>query len=736
MNAKEFTTVPTSAVDPWPTWADDHAVAEELVAQLTLEEKISLVTAPMGYGPNPPEGAVGSAAHNPGVPRLGIPAWDESDASLGVTNPMNVRGDEDATAFPSGLALGATFDRELGEEQGRALGAEARATGMSVQLAGGMNLVREPRGGRNFEYLGEDALLSGVMAGSAVRGIQSEGVVSTLKHFALNPQETGRVMVSSDLAEPALRESDLLAFQIAVEQGGPRSIMSGYNLVNRLYASENPWLLSTVLKGDWGFRGFVMSDWGGTHSAVHAASAGLDRQSGHQLDTDRFFDTLADAVHSGRLPEARLDDMVTRILTALQSVGALDSRRSNDGVPADALADHATVARKIADRSVVLLKNDGDVLPLTPGAAGTNGTNGTGRIVVLGEGAATGVLSGGGSSTVTPPDADQQEGFGIAQMSLPKVRHRPAPLDALQAVLPDLVYLDSAADVQPGDTAVLIADKWATEGRDNPDLSLDGEQDALISAVAAATGAAGRTVVVLETPGAVTMPWLDEVDAVVAAWYGGSGGAASLADVLTGAVNPSGRLPVTFPAGEDQLPRTTLVDPASTTSNPGEPRRGGFPLVNYDIEGADLGYRWYSREGLEPLFWFGHGLSYTTFSHGNATAEVVEAGTADGGAVPQVTVDVTNTGEVAGRDVVQVYIAPPEGQFRLVGWGDVELAPGETTQVLITADDRRTYASYRVDNPAWVVADGDYRIRVARSAAQADATSELTVHLDGQTVKP
>ncbi|MCP3424456.1 hypothetical protein NBM05_00005, partial [Rothia sp. AR01] len=218
--------------DPWPTREEDLAAAADLVAQMTREEKLSLVSAPMGYGPGAPEEALGSAAHSPGVPRLGIPAWDEGDASLGVTNPGAVRGDAPATAFPSGLALGATFDRELAEAQGRAIGAEARATGLTVQLAGGMNLVREPRGGRNFEYVGEDALLSGVLAGSAVRGIQEEGVVSTVKHFALNPQETGRVMVSSDLAEAELRESDLLAFEIALEHGGPRAGMGGYNPVS------------------------------------------------------------------------------------------------------------------------------------------------------------------------------------------------------------------------------------------------------------------------------------------------------------------------------------------------------------------------------------------------------------------------------------------------------------------------------------------------------------------------
>ncbi|MEV0545095.1 glycoside hydrolase family 3 C-terminal domain-containing protein [Nocardia salmonicida] len=708
-----------AGTDPWPTRADDLAAAATLVAQMTVEEKLALVSAPMGYGDGAPDDALGSAAFCGGVPRLGVPPWDESDASLGVTNPISVRGsDDEATAFPSGLALGATFSRELAAEQGVALGAEAAAKGITVQLAGGMNLVRDPRGGRNFEYLGEDALHSGVLAGATVSGIQSQGVVATVKHFAVNAQETGRVMVSSDLDEPPLRESDLLAFELALEHGGPRAVMTGYNRVNRVYASEHPWLLGTVLKGDWGFAGFVMSDWGGTHSAEHAVNAGLDRQSGYQLDTAHFFGApLVAALAQGRVPGSRLDDMATRIVAALRSVGGLGERRRPRNLERAQLAEHSDVARRVAAASIVLLRNEGGVLPL---AADTP------RVVVVGGRADVGVLAGGGSTTVTPPGAVSEIGITIAQMPIPKVHHRPAPFDDLRARLPEseVVFLDGSPDhvagqVGASDVAVVFAQRWATEGRDLPDLGLGGEQDALIRAVAAR---AGRVVVVLETPGAVAMPWLEEVDAVLVAWYGGSGGAAAIGAVLSGETGPSGRLPVTFPREVDQLPRQTMTDSDSTTSNPGEPRRG-LTVVDYGVEGADVGYRWYAREALSPLFWFGAGLSYTTFVYEDIQVEIDRDG------YPAVTFTVRNTGVRDGVDVPQVYIAATGVTFRLVGWARVELSPGAEQRVRIVADEPRCYARYADDNPGWLVEAGEYRVRLARSADPGDSVVETAVPL-------
>lgn len=717
-------------------WADgehDHAAVAGLVARLTLEEKIALVSAPMAADADRPADAHGSAAHHPGVPRVGIPAWDESDASLGVTNPNEVRGpDDEATAFPSLAALGATFDVALAEEMGRAVGAEARQKGFTVQLAGGVNLVREPRGGRIFEYVGEDVLLSGLLAGAATRGIQAEGVVSTLKHFAINPQETGRVMVSSDIGERPLRESDLLAFEIALEHGGARMIMPGYTMVNKVYAAENAFLLHEVLKGDWRYPGATISDWGATHSTTHAAWAGLDRQSGYGLDTAHYFgEPLRRAVLAGRVDQARLDDMVTRILAALQHVGALDVRRRPG--PVD-LAAHAPVAARVAIESVVLLVNRDDTLPLAPKG---------GRIVVLGDFADAGVLAGGGSSTVTPPDAHRSAGLDVPQMTFPKIHHPPAPLDRIAAAFPgrEVVHLDrgDVGQLTGDDVAVVTVEKWATEGRDAPDLALGDGQDELVSSAAAR---AGRTVVVIESAGPVLLPWLAEVDAVLAACYGGQGGADAIAGALSGAVNPAGRLPVTWPAGEADLPRPELPDPETTTSFPGEPRVGDYLGIDYDIEGADVGYRWHERTGRPPLFWFGHGLSYTTFAWSDVAFDVAEASDHEG-AVPRVTLTVTNTGDRAGIDTPQVYVAPPRATdatagaqptYRLAGFARVRLTPGESATVTLLLDEDRVYSTYDPDDPGWRLAAGAYRIRLARDAGAtpADGAHEATVTLPGR----
>ncbi|MBY6312306.1 beta-glucosidase [Rhodococcoides kroppenstedtii] len=662
----------------------------------------------MTIGDDAPRDALGSAAYCPGVPRLGIPAWDESDASLGVTNPNQVRGEEPATAFPSLSALGATFDRDLAEEMGRALGEESRQKGFSVQLAGGVNLVREPRGGRIFEYIGEDPLLSGVLAGAQTAGIQAEGVVSTLKHFALNPQETGRVMVSSTITEQALRESDLLAFEIALEIGGAMAVMPGYNMVNGKYASENHFLLTEVLKGDWRFPGFVMSDWGATHSTVHAAMAGLDRQSGRDLDTEHFFgDALMQSVQRGDVPVSRLDDMVLRILTALDSVGALSERRRPGPV---SFANHATVSRRVAEASIVLLANDSCALPLDPLG---------GRIAIVGHSAHIGVLAGGGSTTVTPPGSDLAQGLSIPQMDLPRVHHAPAPLTTITAAFPDREVVHVSPEelhlLGDDDVAVVIVEKWSSEGADWPDLSLGDGQDDVITTTAAH---AGTTVVVLETAGPVLMPWIDSVDAVLAAWYGGDHGADAMARVLSGDVCPGGRVTVTWPHAECDLPRPRMTDPSTTTSFPGAPRKGGYFGVDYDIEGADVGYRWYERERLSPQFWFGHGLSYTTFDYRDISVEI------GAGGLPVVSLTIENTGDRAGVETPQVYIAPPAGQgqdtFRLAAFHRVRLHAGEASAVQLVLTEERVYSSYDPDGSRWTRAAGDYLVRIGRRAGHTE----------------
>ncbi|WP_169807805.1 beta-glucosidase family protein [Actinomadura hibisca] len=694
------------------------AQARALVEKMTLEEKVGLMHVPMASFPDRPSEAIGSAAFHPGIGRLGIPAIQESDASLGVANPNGIRPDDTSTALPSSLSMGASFDVESARRCGMVVGAESCAMGFAMQLAGGSNLIREPRGGRNFEYISEDPLHTGLLAGSAIAGLQSQGVVSTIKHFAVNAQETGRVMVSSDISERPLRESDLLAFQLAIEHGRPGAVMTGYNRVNGEYASQNAFLLSQVLKGQWRYPGVVVSDWGGTHSTVKAVLAGLDRQSGEQLDEEVYFgDALLAAVREGTVPLERIDDAVIRLLRALLTSRAFDPAARPGPVDRDA---HAAVVRRAAADGIVLLANDG-VLPLAKG---------TKRIVVVGGHADVGVLSGGGSTQVMPAGSTKTEGSAIAQMELPRVYHPSAPLDALRAALPDAAidFHDgddqeaAVAAARDADVAVVIAEQWSTEGRDQRDLSLPDGQDDLIAAIAAA---APRTVVVLETGGPVLMPWSRDVAAVVAAWYPGSEGGPAIADVLTGAVCPGGRLPVTFPQDTDQLPRPVLHDPAGTASNPGEPRHGYFS-EDYDIEGADIGYRWYERQGHTPLFPFGFGLSYTTFDHRDL--EVSQ----DGQGRVRVEVTVTNTGPVTGTDTPQVYVTLPVAAdarcSRLAGWARVRLDAGESRRVTIELEPR-LLAVYDVLAPGWRTYPGDYRVDLRSDARTTLLSGNIT--LDG-----
>ena len=517
-----------------------------------------MLGAPWG-GRQKPQGSIGSAGYVEGIPRLGVPALQETDAELGVANPGHIRRGDEATAMPSNLALASTWDVAAARRQGEAVGAEARARGFNVLLGGAANLIRDPRGGRIFEYFSEDPLLTGRMAGAAIDGAQSRHVISTIKHFALNDQETDRVVLDARIDRAALRESDLLAFEIGVEQGRPGSVMCAYNQINGVYACENGWLLNDVLKGDWGYPGFVMSDWGAVHSTVRSALAGLDQESGDQLDTQNFFDRLGRAVAKGEVPQARLDDMARRILTSIYALGLADETAAS--APADlAASDEAALA--IEREGAVLLKNEG-LLPLSADAR---------RILVVGAHADRGVPSGGGSSQVVPR--------GGAALSEPVGRNRAmifdpsSPLDAIRRQFPRarVDYDDgrlpgrTAKAAAGADAAIVFADQWLTETADAPDLSLPSGQDRLIETVARANP---RTVVVLETGGPVLMPWIDETAAVLEAWYPGQKGGEAIAEILSGAVNPSGRLPLTFPSSESQLPHRTIQgDPKGAPLGP------------------------------------------------------------------------------------------------------------------------------------------------------------------------
>lgn len=696
--------------------ADDRAVA--IVDVMTLDEQMSLTKSMPGGSlldlgiPLPafipeamrqpkPEGAIGTAGFVPAIERVGFPALHLGDASLGVADIGYLRPGQQSTSLPATLSLAATFDPAMAREAGRLIGAEAFAKGINVMLAGGVNLAREPRNGRNFEYLGEDPLLAGVLVGEQIAGIQDRHVASTIKHYALNPQESGRFVYDARIDEAALRESDLLAFEIGIRRGKPASIMCAYNKVGGTYACENAFLMREVLKGDWQYPGWVMSDWGAVHSLKPSIDAGLDQQSPQDKD---HFAGLPAAVKAGEIAPARVRDMALRIVRAMIRVGALDHR----AVPGGAIdrEAHGASVQAMAEAGMVLLKNDG-ILPLAASAK---------SIAVIGRHADKGVPIGGGSSQVIPWGGVYRDAPGanpLAALLAPSYGLS-SPLRALQAALPGTaISFDDGSDVahaadaaKRADLVVLYAVKPEMEGIDHEDFSLPYGQDALIDAVAAANP---RTVVVLQTGNPVAMPWLGKVGAVLEAWFSGQRGGEAMAAILTGKSAPQGRLPISFPASADQLPRKTVVgyDPAKQRPLGIGVRYDPFP-IDY-VEGSDIGYRWFERTGAKPLFPFGYGLTYTRFDYGDLEFR--------GGEALSVKVRITNTGPREGTEVAQLYVAPPGRTHRLAGWAKVTLKPGESREVTIEADPW-LLLSYDAAGNRWVRPRGEYRFFVGKSAGE------------------
>ena len=682
------------------------ARAREIETRMTDDERFTLVVGVMGAGElwplrdeRIPPGVPMSAGYVPGVPRLGVPALLMSDAGLGVTNPGYRPGDT-ATALPAGLALAAGFDPALARTAGGMIGREARSRGFNVQLAGAMNLARDPRNGRNFEYLSEDPLLTATIAAESVNGIQQQGVISTVKHYSLNCNETNRHWLNAVIDPDAHRESDLLAFEIAIERSQPGAVMAAYNKVNGDYAAANDVLLNEVLKGAWGYRGWVMSDWGAT-PGWECALSGLDQECGAQIDallwqSEAFGEPLRAAHAGGRLPKERLSDMVRRILRSMFAVG-IDRQ---EAAPAPDMFAHNEIALRIARQGIVLLANRG-VLPLAPES--------TARIAVIGGHAQVGVAAGYGSSAVVPPGGYAGVipigGPGL-EAGLRNLYLLPSsPLGELRNQLPH-AHIEFDPGVSPAEAAlaarraeiaIVFAVRAEGEGFDGAELSLPWGQDALIAAVSAANP---NTVVVLETGNPVAMPWRDSVNAIVQAWYPGQAGGRAIAEILAGRVNPSGRLPITFPVDLDQTPR------------PGLPALGapwGTPTTIDYFEGADVGYRWFAKTGQAPMFAFGHGLSYTRFEYHDLVVS--------GGDTVEVSFSVVNVGDRGGADVPQLYLtaAPGEQCLRLLGFERVELEPGATRRVTIEADPR-LLAHYDGSARTWRIKPGRYRVEVGASA--------------------
>ncbi|MDB5455405.1 MAG: Beta-glucosidase [Caulobacter sp.] len=704
-------------------WADPKLSADQradlLVKAMTQDEKLTLVYGYFGSPQTQPkfhppaEARMGSAGYVPGIARLGLPPQWETDAGVGVatqrdsTDPYRER-----TSLPSGIATAATWNPDLAHKGGAMIGSEARDSGFNVMLAGGVNLLREPRNGRNFEYAGEDPLLAGTMVGAQIAGIQSNHIISTVKHYAFNNQETGRMVLSANIADDQARMSDLLAFEFAIEHADPGSVMCAYNRINGVYACENDYLLNQVLKTDWAYKGYVMSDWGGVHSTVDAANHGLDQESaGESFDKQKFFEgPLKAAVAAGQVPQARLDDMARRIVRAMVAHGVVDHPVTIK--PIDFTAN-AKVTQADAEEAIVLLKNDKALLPLAKTAK---------KIAVIGSHADVGVMAGGGSSTVTPVGGNAVSGLGPKGFPGPIVYHPSSPLKAIQARNPgaQVRYADgtdpaaAAKLAADSDLVVVFAHQWAAEALD-ASLTLTDGQDALIAAVAAANP---KTVVVLETGGPVLMPWLDKVGAVLEAWYPGTRGGEAIARVLYGEVDASGRLPATFPASLDQLPYPKL---------PGQDVAKDTRFEVDYAEGAAVGYKWYDLKGHTPLFPFGHGLSYTSFAYGGLTAQ------ARNGTVT-VSFQVKNIGARAGKAVPQVYVGPQiatgaggwEAPRRLAGWKKLALAPGASQTVTLTVDPR-LLATFDSKTKTWIVAPGDYQVSLGASSRDLKAQVPVTV---------
>jgi beta-glucosidase len=688
-----------------------------VVKEMTLDEKISLLhgTGMVGLSPMSPLAVKsdGGAGYVVGIPRLGIPDIQLSDAAYGVRD--SGENGRYSTALPNNLASAASWDLDAAFEYGALIGRELRAQGYNMSLGGGVNLAREPRNGRTFEYLGEDPVLAGKMVGQVMRGEQAQHVIGDIKHYALNDQESGRNAVNVNIDKRSMRESDLLAFEIGLRESDIAAVMCSYNRVNGDFACENKYLLTDVLKKDWNFKGFVLSDWQGAHSTAKASAAGMD----HEEPGEIFYgEAMKKAVESGAVSQAELDDHVRRILRSMFATGVIDDPPQKSVV--DVIGGFE-VAQKIAEQSIVLLKNEasnsgGAQLPLDASKLRT--------IAVIGAHSDVGMLSGGGSAQVDPPGGNAIAPPGEGRTTWQAhVWFPTSPLKVIQARVPGAkVQYDPGTDLSMAaalaktvDVAIVFAHQWESEGMDLDSLSLPDHQDDLIAKVAEANP---HTIVVLENGSPVTMPWAGQVAAIVEAWYPGSRGADAVARVLFGDVNPSAKLPITFPRSDADLPHPTLVKPPrKSISDPWDPEpwraiAKGLPAfqVTYD-EGLKVGYKWYDAERKDVLFPFGYGLSYTTYSY--STLKVIS------GKAVQLSFHLANTGTRAGAEIAEVYAILPasagEPPKRLVGWSKVKLDPGESKEVTIEIDP--WYLSiFNVERDAWQLLPGEYAFLVGGSS--------------------
>ena len=666
---------PAQAQQTRMTHAQAVARAKAIVAKMTLDEKITEL-----HGIHTPT----QFRIVPGIPRLGIPPLQMTNGPAGV-GPGGAGPQKEATALPSPLSLAATWDPSLAFEYGKIAGEETRETGNTLLEGPDVNIARVPQGGRVFESYGEDPYLDAQIAVANIRGTQSTGIMATVKHYIANNQEAERFSVNEDVGERALHEIYMPAFKAAVQEGHSASVMCAYPKVNGAYNCENTPLLDDVLKKEWKFDGFVMSDWGATHSTVPSAMAGLDLE----MPTGKYFgDDLKQAVQSGAVPMSVIDDKLVRRFAKMMEFGEWVPVPKPTLIPA---FEHGAVVRKIAEAGMVLLKNDGNLLPLN--------ISGYRSIALIGPYAVRPNTGGGGSSHVIP-------------------LYTITPYDGLQAAMESRIAVLDGSDIEAAANAakraqlaiVMVGDQ-DTEGRDHP-IALRDAQNNLVEALAKANP---KTIVVVKSGSAVLMPWIDDVPVVLEAWYPGEEDGNAVADVLTGKVDPSGKLPLTFPRDLDQ----TLA------KNP-EQYPGVDGTAHY-TEGIEAGYRGYTANNVTPLFPFGFGLSYTTFSFGD-----LKVTHASGSENATVSFKVTNTGKVAGADVAQLYLGFPniaegnEPPIQLKGFRKVELNPGESKAVELKLD-AHAFSYWSVQSHAWKVAPGAFHVMAGDSSANTPLKGTISI---------
>ena len=709
-----------------PTYLDSSKPIEERVedalSRLTLEEKVALTHAQSKFC-------------SPGVARLGIPEFWMTDGPHGIR--PEVLWDEweqagwtndSCVAFPALTCLAASWDPEIARLYGKSIGEEARYRNKTVLLGPGVNIYRSPLNGRNFEYMGEDPYLAGKMVVPYVQGVQQNGVAACVKHYALNNQEVNRHTTNVIVDDRALYEIYLPAFKAAVQEGNAWAIMGSYNLYKNQHGCHNQYLLNDILKGEWGFDGVVVSDWGGVHNTQEAITNGLDMEFGswtnglsngasNAYDNYYLADPYLKLIREGKVGTKELDDKVRRILRLAYRT-TMDRNRPYGSLCSEA---HFAAARSIGEEGIVLLQNRNDLLPID--------LNRAKRIVVIGENAIKMMTVGGGSSSLkvkyelSPLDGirkrvgDQAEViYARGYVGDPSGEYNgvKSGQDLEDSRSPEELIAEAVAVAKAADYVIFIGglNKSAhqdCEDADRKELGLSYGQDKVITALAKAN----KNLIVVNISGnAIAMPWVKEVPAIVQAWYLGSEAGSAIASVLTGDVNPSGKLPFTFPASLQDVGAHKLGE------YPGTPRSDGSPIVDQKYnEGIFVGYRWVDKEKTKPLFSFGHGLSYTTFAYGKAVADKKVMGQDE---TLTITLPVTNTGCREGSEVIQLYISDlqsslPRPVKELKGFSKVKLAPGETREVTFTIG-KEALSFFDDTRHEWVAEPGKFEAWIGASS--------------------